>query len=91
MNDDLFNSEDNSLDNNFACSEFFADCASPKSIDENKQRRKCRSASKPNCLQSCKDNKLVNRVGTLKSIQTALIPAKFKPKLLRKLQSYTEG
>lgn len=52
-NDGLFNIDDNSLDNNFACNElFFIECASPKSMDENKQRRRCLSASIPNCLQS---------------------------------------
>lgn len=57
-NDDLFNRDDNSLDSSFAWSEAFAECASLKSIDENKQRRRCRSASKPNCLQSCKEKRL---------------------------------
>lgn len=53
-NVDLFRIEDNSLDNSLACNElFFTKCASPKSIDENKQRRRCLSASIPNCLQSC--------------------------------------
>lgn len=55
MNDDLFRSDESSLDNNFDCNEFFAVCTSPKSIDENKQRSRCLSASKPNCLQSYKN------------------------------------
>lgn len=52
-NDVLFNIDDNSLDNNLACNEeFLTVFASPKSIDENKQRKRCLSASTPNCLQS---------------------------------------
>lgn len=52
-NDGLFNIDDNSLDNNFACKELiFTECASVKSIVENKQRSRCLSASIPNCLQS---------------------------------------
>lgn len=53
-NDDLLSSsDDNSEDSNLACNEFFATwLASPKSIDENKQRSRCLSASEPNCLQS---------------------------------------
>jgi len=55
--DGLFSIDDSSLDNSLACNElFFTECASPKSIDENKQRRRCLSASIPNCLQSYKDD-----------------------------------
>lgn len=41
INDDLFNRDVSSVDNNLACNEFLDTCkASPKSIDENRQRRK---------------------------------------------------
>lgn len=53
INDGLLSIDDNSLDKSLACNELlFTECASPKSIDENKQRRRCLSASIPNCLQS---------------------------------------
>lgn len=60
VNDDLFSKAFNSCDNNFACNECLAVCvASLKSIEENKQRRRCRSASNPNGFTSYTPNKSI--------------------------------
>lgn len=56
ISDDLLRRAVSSCESSLACNEFFDACmASEKSMCENKQRRRWRSASNPNGFTSCKE------------------------------------